>query len=85
MLYQLLGEALFDVFHEYFERYGGTPGSYNKASLEDFISMVNEKKDMSWFFDEWVYHPGLSDYELSNLSIRRERRIRNGIRHSAER
>jgi len=74
MLYQLLGEDLFDVFHEYFERYGGVPGAYNKASLDDFISIVNEKKDMSWFFDEWVYKPGLPDYELSNLSITRRLR-----------
>ena len=79
MLYQLLREALFDVFHEYFERYGGTPGAHNEVALEDFISIANEKKDMSWFFDEWVYHPGLPNYERSNLSIGREKRIRNGI------
>jgi aminopeptidase N len=73
MLYQLMGGDLFDVFHEYFERYGGVPGAYNKASLEDFTVLVNEKKDMSWFFDEWVYRPGLPDYGLSNLSINRKR------------
>jgi aminopeptidase N len=73
MLYCLLGEDLFDVFHEYFERYGGVPGAYNEASLEDFISVVNEQKDMRWFFDEWVYRQGLPDYELSDLSIRRKR------------
>lgn len=74
MLYQILGEELFDVFHEYFERYGGEPGAYNEASLEDFINLVNEKRDMKWFFDEWVYKPGLPDYELSNLSIVRRLR-----------
>jgi len=74
MLYQILGEELFDVFHEYFERYGGEPGAYNGASLEDFINLVNEKRDMKWFFDEWVYKPGLPDYELSNLSITRRLR-----------
>ncbi len=73
MLYHLMGEDVFDVFHEYFERYGGVPGVYNKASLEDFTALVNEKKDMSWFFDEWVYRPGLPDYGLSNLSVNRKR------------
>jgi len=48
-------------------------GHTMKASLDDFISIVNEKKDMSWFFDEWVYRPGLPDYGLSDLSIRRKR------------
>ncbi|HIH96539.1 MAG TPA: M1 family metallopeptidase, partial [Thermoplasmata archaeon] len=69
MLYDILGDALFDVFHSYFEIYKGEPGAPEKASLEDFIALVNQKKDLKWFFDEWVYKPGLPAYALLNPSI----------------
>lgn len=72
MLYDLLGEELFEVLHDYFEIYGGQPGAPGVASLEDFIDLVNQKKDLKWFFDEWVYRPGLPVYELSNPYITRE-------------
>jgi aminopeptidase N len=49
--------------------YKGEPGAPEKASLEDFIALVNQKKDLKWFFDEWVYKPGLPAYALLNPSI----------------
>ena len=70
MLYDLLGDELFDIFHDYFEIYSGQPGAPGVASLEDFIDLVNQKKDLKWFFDEWVYRPGLPVYELLLLSTK---------------
>jgi aminopeptidase N len=53
---QVMGDSLFfAALRSYVTQFGG-----GNANTEDFISAVNAtyRKDLRWFFDQWIYQPG---------------------------
>lgn len=60
MLRYLVGDStFFNVLRTYRQRF-----QYKSATTADFVSVVNALagKDMSWFFDQWVYRKGWPVY-----------------------
>ncbi|UXP33936.1 M1 family metallopeptidase [Reichenbachiella agarivorans] len=56
LLNQRLGQKVFDqIIRTYYERY-----AYSNATSEDFIAVAQEisGKDLSYFFNQWLYVPG---------------------------
>ncbi|MBI4719632.1 MAG: T9SS type A sorting domain-containing protein [Chitinivibrionia bacterium] len=69
MLRHLLGDAdFFESLREYHEAY-----RFGSAATDGFRAVCERvsSKDLGWFFDEWVYHAGYPEYELSwwNASV----------------
>ena len=62
MLRVLLGdETFFDALRSYYEQY-----RYGNATTRDFEKVVESVsgKDLRWFFDQWIYRPGVPDISV---------------------
>lgn len=63
MLRHVVGDA---AFFDAIYAYTNTPAfRYQVADTEDLRGVFEDVSgmDLTWFFDEWVYHPGYPDYE----------------------
>lgn len=63
MLRHVVGDA---AFFDAIYAYTNTPGfRYDVADTEDLRGVFEDVSgmDLTWFFDQWVYHPGYPSYE----------------------
>jgi hypothetical protein len=63
MLRWLMGdEQFFSAIKNYLERF-----AYGNAVTKDFTQVMQEhsKRDLGWFFQQWIYQPGHPDLNLS--------------------
>lgn len=54
--------TFYEIMKEYRARY-----LFREPTIEDFIAICEDVygEDLGWFFDEWLYNPGVPDYSLS--------------------
>ncbi len=62
--YVLGDEVFFDVLKKYANNEKFRYGNVNTAQFEDFVESVSGK-DLTWFFQQWVYGPNHPVYQLN--------------------